>query len=231
LCDPHSDAAISHLVIYAGDDPVNEGDPSGRSTNPASQAEKLFHQVRGDITDYMNAPFNTSTGVLEASPTKTESDAGRVAKIMLSIMSTPHQLVGLSAGQLANAYIVDAAALDNGLSEERSLEMVAFAFRESSLRATLAAPLSTSCEPGSGGLFQICTINPAFPIAQELGGVFNPVANTEAILTPYERYWSEHPHCSPGAAAPVVEISGYSATYYAEPIPWFVRYFPWQKSA
>jgi hypothetical protein len=52
--------------------------------------------------------------------------------------------------------------------------------------------------------------------ANQLGGVFNPRANIQAILPDYLSYYRSHPQLVPGAAGAAVEKSGEGPGYYAQ---------------
>ena len=126
------------------------------------------------------------------------------------------QLCSLS--QVTNLEIINAVGLVNGLSQSEAMQMVAAAYRESSLNASLVNPI------GADGLFQLYS-NGYKMIANKLGGVLNPVANTEAILPAYQTYWTNNPNAPSGAAA-AVEVSGYPGSWYSAPIATLDQYLP-----
>lgn len=124
----------------------------------------------------------------------------------------------LSSSQLANGEITFAAAVDAGLTDNEAVQMVAASCQESGLNASSVNSI------GASGLFQL--YSPGYKsTAEQLGGLLNPVTNTEAILPSYVAYWKANPNAPPGAAAAYVEDSGEPASWYAEPAAWMSEYF------
>jgi RHS repeat-associated protein len=120
----------------------------------------------------------------------------------------------LSSSQLHNARIVYRLGLGARLVSKRAREMVAAAFMESSLKAGNVNHMS-----GAAGLFQLLSAG-YVRRAKALGGLLDPRANTCAILPDYASYWRRHPNAAPGEGAAVVEASGESASFYAQPLKW-----------
>jgi RHS repeat-associated protein len=125
----------------------------------------------------------------------------------------------LTPAQRRNARIIFRLALDARLLARRGREMVAAAYMESTLNAR-AVNRST----GAAGLFQLLSAG-YVRRAKALGGVFNPRANTCAILPDYVAYWHRHPNARPGAGAAAVEASGEGASFYAQPLAWLAHSF------
>jgi hypothetical protein len=98
-----------------------------------------------------------------------------------------------------------------GLSPQRTAELVYAAYKESGLK-----PGNTNRKSGAAGLFQLLSSG-YVNRANRMGGVYNPVANTRAILPDYVNYWRKNPNAAPGAAARDVERSGMGAGWYAPP--------------
>jgi RHS repeat-associated protein len=126
------------------------------------------------------------------------------------------QLCSLS--QVTNLEIINAVGLVNGLSQSEAMQMVAAVYCESSLNASLVNSI------GADSLIQLYS-NGYKMIANKLGGVLNPVANTEAILPAYQTYWTNNPNAPSGAGA-AVEVSGYHGSWYSAPIATLDQYLP-----
>jgi hypothetical protein len=108
-------------------------------------------------------------------------------------------------------YIMGLAA-QRGISPAHQRELAAAAYAESGLD-----PRSVNKSSGAAGLFQLLSSGYRSR-AQQLGGLFNPRANTLAILGDYQRYWQQHPNAAPGEAGRDVERSGMGASFYANPL-------------
>ena len=134
----------------------------------------------------------------------------------------------LAPSQVRVARLVYSIARAHHLSRGRALELVAAAFRESSLIPAQPGPTITSGVykgQHAQGLFQL--VSPQYvKAADRRGGLNNPRANMLAILPAYLEYWRSHPEAAPGAAAAAVEASGEHASYYAAPISWLASYVP-----
>lgn len=185
----------------------------------------MFIKVKKDIHTYIDQFDNGAKG--NTNPGVAVGEATQLASKMLSLVTPVWEISTISKSQMAQAYIIFAAALLRSISRNHALQMVAAAFRESSLHFNAPAPHVKGCPKGSGGLFQLCS-STLRRVAKEYGGVDNPIANTWAILTPYSNYWKENPHAVKGEAAVKVEVSGASAKWYAGPMPWFQPFFPWE---
>src|SRR5262245_26330211 len=96
--------------------------------------------------------------------------------------------INLSPLQRRSAGTIWQLAQQAGLSPARQRELAAVAYAESGL-----TPTSTNASSGAGGLFQLLSSG-YVNRAKQLGGVFDPVANTKAILPDYIRYWQQHPN-------------------------------------
>jgi hypothetical protein len=117
----------------------------------------------------------------------------------------------LSPVQQENASIIIRLAEGKpyDLSPDQAAQLVGAAYAESGLSNYAVNPSS-----GAAGLFQL--LSPGYVTrANQLGGVGNPVANTEAILPSYSAYFAAHPDAQPGQAAAAVEASGEPASWYA----------------
>lgn len=115
----------------------------------------------------------------------------------------------LSPEQRANATLIYRTARKHGLPHNRAIELVKAAYNESGLLAH-----NTNKSSGAAGLFQL--LSPGYrQRAQKLGGLYNPRANTLAILPDYLSYWRKHPNARPGEAGRDVERSGMGADFYA----------------
>lgn len=117
--------------------------------------------------------------------------------------------MNLSAEQLGNARLIYSMAIGAGLPPARALEVVSAAYAESGLHTR-----STNRRSGAAGLFQL--LSPGYrQSAERLGGLYNPRANTRAILPSYVSYWRSHPRASVGEAGRDVERSGQGAGFYS----------------
>jgi peptidoglycan LD-endopeptidase LytH len=120
--------------------------------------------------------------------------------------------MALTAAQTQTARLITGLARRAGISPARAREVVAAAYAESTLN-----PRATNKSSGAAGLFQLLSsgyVNQA----NKLGGVYNPRANTQAIINDYARYWKQHPGAAPGEAGRDVERSGAGAGFYANPL-------------
>lgn len=116
----------------------------------------------------------------------------------------------LDVEQERNARIVYREGRRAGLSVDRARELVQAAWHESRLRADAVNPTS-----GAAGLFQL--FSPHYrEEAERRGGLFDPVANTRAILDDYVAYWRRRRTARRGEAARDVERSGQGASWYAQ---------------
>jgi len=116
--------------------------------------------------------------------------------------------VPLDPRQRQNAQLIYSIARSQGVSHERAIELVAAANAESGLRAD-----ATNKSSGAAGFFQLLSQGYR-DRAQKLGGLYDPRANTMAILPDYQSYWRSHPNAAPGEAARDVERSGMGADFY-----------------
>ena len=102
-------------------------------------------------------------------------------------------------------------ALARGLNPQQATDFASAQYGESGFN-----PNAVNKSSGAAGLYQLLSsgyVNKA----NQLGGVFNPQANIEAILPNYAGYYQSHPGAVvPGAAASAVEASGEPASYYAQ---------------
>lgn len=117
----------------------------------------------------------------------------------------------MSAQTAQNAHLIYALGIQHGLTPARARELVAAAYEESHLNAGI----DNRAGSGASGLFQLLSSGYR-QRAKKLGGVYNPRANTLAILPDYVRYWRQHPHARPGEGAAAVEASGEGADFYAK---------------
>lgn len=115
---------------------------------------------------------------------------------------SPHQ-------QQAAKFIYD-RAVQRGIAPERAVELAAAAYSESGLNPEAKNPSS-----GAAGFFQLLSKG-YVDKANAAGGVFDPAANTDAILPDYANYWKQHPNAAPGEAARDVERSGEGAGFYTK---------------
>jgi murein DD-endopeptidase MepM/ murein hydrolase activator NlpD len=118
----------------------------------------------------------------------------------------------LTRAQLQTAQLIMGLGRQRGLSPARARELAAASYAESGL-----TPTSVNKSSGAAGLFQLLSSGYRTK-AQQLGGLFNPRANTLAILPDYLRYWQQHPGAAPGEAARDVERSGMGAEFYSRPL-------------
>lgn len=108
-------------------------------------------------------------------------------------------------------------AIRHGVSREHALELVAAAYRESTLRPGLETP--------AAGLFQL-TGGYVTTANKKTGGVYSWRANLQTILPVYKQYWANNPQAARGEAASKVEISGASASWYGAPVSWLSSHLP-----
>lgn len=125
-------------------------------------------------------------------------------------MSAAAPAADLTIRQQRNARTIYREGRAAGLSRERAIELVVAAWNESRLDETAVNPSS-----GAAGLFQLLSEGYR-SAARRLGGLFNPTANTRAILPDYVRYWRSNPRAAFGEAARDVERSGEGADYYRQ---------------
>jgi len=118
----------------------------------------------------------------------------------------------ISQGQRQNAKLIYSLARGQGLTHQQALEMVAAAYAESGLSTN-----ATNKSSGAAGLFQLLSSGYR-DTATRLGGLYDPSANTRAILPSYALYFREHPNAQPGEAGRDVERSGAGAGFYAGPL-------------
>jgi murein DD-endopeptidase MepM/ murein hydrolase activator NlpD len=118
----------------------------------------------------------------------------------------------LTRAQLQTAQLIMGLARQRGLGPGRARELAAAAYAESGL-----SPSAINKSSGAAGLFQLLSSGYRQK-AQKLGGLFNPRANTLAILPNYQSYWQQHPGAAPGEAARDVERSGQGAGFYSRPL-------------
>lgn len=121
----------------------------------------------------------------------------------------------LTARQLQVAKLIYGMALGRGLSPTHAREVVAAAYAESGLN-----PSAVNKRSGAAGLFQLLSPNYR-QSAQQGGGLFNPRANTNAILGDYASFFQQHPGATPGTAGAAVERSGQGAGFYSAPLALF----------
>lgn len=121
------------------------------------------------------------------------------------------------------ARLIYRIGLGAGLGKNRARELVSAAYAESGLNPRAQGPAVTHSGYGgrrAAGLFQLLSSG-YVNRARELGGVFNPRANTMAILGDYLRYWRQNPNAIAGAGGAAVERSGQGAGFYAAGLPQF----------
>jgi len=123
--------------------------------------------------------------------------------------------MALTQAQRQAAQLIMGLAAQRGLGVNRQRELAAIAMAESGLN-----PNARNTSSGAAGYFQLLSsgyVNKA----KQLGGLYNPRANTLAILPDYINYWRQHPNAPPGAAGRDVERSGMGADFYAKSLPMF----------
>jgi hypothetical protein len=120
--------------------------------------------------------------------------------------------LALNAAQSQAARFIIGLAVSQGIPLARAREMAAAAYAESGLN-----PKAVNKSSGAAGYFQL--LSPGYRTkAQQLGGLFDPRANTMAILPNYKSYWQQNPNAAPGAAARDIERSGMGAEFYSRPL-------------
>jgi RHS repeat-associated protein len=182
---------------YANNEPTVMVDPSGETFEPTSEGpDRAWLVVSPSTSGPDCVKINPDDPCPKPSP-KPPIDAGS----------------RLTSSQLHNARIIYRLGLGR-LVGKRAREMVAAAYMESTLNARSVNTMS-----GAAGLFQVLSAGYVRQ-AKALGGVFNPRANTCAILPDYASYWHRHPNAAPGEGAAVVEASGEPASWYARPLAW-----------
>jgi murein DD-endopeptidase MepM/ murein hydrolase activator NlpD len=122
------------------------------------------------------------------------------------------QPVPLNPGQQRIARMIVGLAESKGIPRRRALELAAAAYAESGLN-----PRATNRSSGAAGLFQLLS-GGYRSRADRLGGLYDPRANTLAILPDYQRYWQQHPNAAPGDAGRDVERSGMGSSFYSRPL-------------
>src|ERR1043166_7213927 len=122
-------------------------------------------------------------------------------------------MMALTPSQAQVAQLIYRLATNSGLPSNRALELVAASYAESGLN-----PQSTNESSGAAGLFQLLSSGYRQK-AEQLGGLFDPTANTMAILPNYLSYWQQHPQAAPGEAGRDVELSGMGSGFYSNPLP------------
>lgn len=120
--------------------------------------------------------------------------------------------MALTADQQRMAQLIMGIGARRGLSTARQRELAAAAYAESGLN-----PRSVNKSSGAAGLFQLLSSGYR-DRAQQLGGLYNPRANTLAIINDYVNYWRQHPNAGAGEAGRDVERSGEGASFYANPL-------------
>lgn len=100
-------------------------------------------------------------------------------------------------------------ATQSGLTPTQAKDFAAVQYGESGFN-----PNARNKSSGAAGLYQLLSSG-YVNRANQLGGVFNPRANIQAILPDYAKYYRSHPY-QPGAAGAAVERSGEGAAYYAQ---------------
>jgi len=204
------------------------------SVNTAVAAENKAVAADNSGNSAAMAKANASLATADAA---VETAANHAATVALSNNPAPNSGPtvdcashgqGLDRSQLANAEIIFAAATDAGLSDNEAEQMVAASCQESGFNASVVNGI------GATGLFQL--MGGYQTTAEQLGGVTNPLANTEAILPEYVAYWNGtsnytpdycggEPSSAEGVAACSTERSGSSPSWYAAPLPWISGYF------
>jgi hypothetical protein len=120
--------------------------------------------------------------------------------------------MALTQAQRQAAQFIMGLGARRGLSPAHQRELAAVAYAESGLN-----PRAVNKSSGAAGYFQL--LSPGYrQKAQQLGGLFDPRANTLAILGDYVNYWKQHPGAPAGAAGRDVERSGMGADFYARPL-------------
>ena len=184
-----------------------------RARNYDAQAGR-FNQP-DPISRQASTPAASLYAYANENPATMVDPSGQKALLAAQEEATPR----LNSKQLANARIIYTEGLKAALSGARSRELVAAAYMESTLYANARNPYS-----GAAGLFQLLSSG-YVKRANQLGGVYNPKANTDAILPSYVGYWRRYATAVPGAAASAVEASGEPPSWYAKPLVWLPRKF------
>jgi Peptidase M15/Transglycosylase SLT domain len=109
----------------------------------------------------------------------------------------------------ASAQLAYQLATQSGLTPTQAKDFAAVQYGESGFN-----PNARNKSSGAAGLYQLLSSG-YVNRANQLGGVFNPRANIQAILPDYVNYYRSHPY-QPGAAGAAVERSGQGAAYYAQ---------------
>jgi hypothetical protein len=123
--------------------------------------------------------------------------------------------MSITPAQMQNARLIYSMAVGSGLSHKQALEVVASAFAESHLNAGATNPTSKAA-----GLFQL--LSPGYrQRANASGGLYDPRANTSAILPDFVRFFRTHPNAAPGVAGEKVERSGMGPGFYSSPLSLF----------
>jgi murein DD-endopeptidase MepM/ murein hydrolase activator NlpD len=127
--------------------------------------------------------------------------------------------IELNPTQKQDLFTIWNIAAKRGLTPQQQRELGAIAYAESTLRRQAVNKSS-----GAAGLFQLLSSGYRTK-AQQYGGLFDPRANTLAIINDYVNYWKQHPNAEPGAAGRDVERSGAGADFYAQPLAGVSRYY------
>jgi YD repeat-containing protein len=123
----------------------------------------------------------------------------------------------LTPSELRNARIIYSIARAHHLSRQHARELVAAAYRESTLNAG-----AVNSRSGAKGLFQLFSQN-YLDWASKHGGWWNPTTNTLAILPTYIACWNNGHNSTPGAGAACAEISEAGPAWYAGPLYFLPR--------
>jgi RHS repeat-associated protein len=221
--DLASDPLTGTRYGLSGGNPLNYVDADGHKPKPAAIARRVATCLRN------NRP-HCARGVR-----LTKVILNRVYASLLRFEG-PRPIVDgapLPSEQMHNARIIFWIGRENHLPDRRSRELVAAAFKESSLHASgplaIGPKVTAPCGKNpkytgqAKGLFQLfCPVY--VNRANALGGVFDPRANTLAILPDYVAYWRRNPGAVAGAAAAYVEGSGNGPSYYAAPLSWVPQF-------
>lgn len=111
----------------------------------------------------------------------------------------------------ASAQLAFVDGLRGGLNPQQAADFASAQYGESGFN-----PTARNTSSGAAGLYQLLSSG-YVNRANQLGGVFNPQANIEAILPSYRSFYQSHPGAvTPGLAGSDVELSGEPASYYAQ---------------